>query len=91
MWAALAALLLAPLPAVADHCLTWTTTTTGYGFPLIEADGRYILIAQGFCDPQCGYSFWIYEESNMIDGLQRGDEFQDDTCHGMIAPDTLVF
>jgi hypothetical protein len=36
------------------------------------------------------WSTWVYEESNGIDGLQRGDEIVDDTCHGMIASDTIV-
>lgn len=33
---------------------------------------------------------WIYEESNGIAGLQRFDGPADDTCHGMIAPDTFI-
>ncbi len=33
--------------------------------------------------------WWIYEESNGIDGLQRHDDNVDDTCGGTVAPDTL--
>ena len=38
-----------------------------------------------------GFSFWIYQESNGIDGLQRGDEVFDDTCGGAIESDTIIF
>lgn len=34
---------------------------------------------------------WIYEESNAFDGLQRADEWKDDTCGGEYAPDMLIF
>ena len=47
----------------------------------------------------CTISFWIYEETNGFANLQRqdatGDEVdeftQDDTCHGEILPDTIIF
>jgi hypothetical protein len=39
----------------------------------------------------CLFSVWIYQESNGIDGLQRGDEMKDDTCGGEIEMDTLPF
>jgi hypothetical protein len=37
------------------------------------------------------FSLWIYEESNDIPGLQRGDEIIDDTCGGVIPADTIIF
>lgn len=52
------------------------------------------------CQTQgCGFSIWIYEETNTYPNLQRqdatGDQVnqftQDDTCHGEIKPDTIVF
>lgn len=39
----------------------------------------------------CLFSVWYYEESNDIPGLQRGDEVVDDTCHGMIQSDSILF
>jgi hypothetical protein len=43
------------------------------------------------CQP-CMWSLYVYEESNGIDGLQRGDEVVDDTCAGAAGPsDTIVF
>lgn len=38
----------------------------------------------------CFLSIWIYEESNGIEGLQRGDVMVDNTCGGMIEADTLT-
>jgi hypothetical protein len=43
------------------------------------------------CQPQCLFSYWLYEESNDIPGLQRGDEVHDDTCGGVIDSDTIVW
>lgn len=44
------------------------------------------------CQPGCGlFSLWVYQESNGHPGLQRGDEVYDDTCHGMVEADTIVF
>lgn len=34
---------------------------------------------------------WIYMEANGRDGLQRQDEWRDDSCRGEYAPDQLVF
>lgn len=37
-------------------------------------------------------TFYIYEESNGIDGLQRADEIADDTCGGRVGVgDTIIF
>jgi hypothetical protein len=37
------------------------------------------------------WMIWIYEESNGMPGLQRGDETWDDTCGGLVEGDTIVF
>ncbi len=34
---------------------------------------------------------WIYQESNGIPGLQRNDDFHDDTCGGQITADTILY
>lgn len=70
--------------AKADDCGTYSTSA-----PEISLLGYYE--DTDFCQPDCGPYFWIYEESNGIAGLQRGDEVVDDTCHGMIQPDTILF
>jgi hypothetical protein len=36
-------------------------------------------------------TLWVYEESNGVDGLQRGDEVVDDTCGGRFPGDTIIF
>jgi hypothetical protein len=39
----------------------------------------------------CFFSIWVYQESNGIDGLQRGDEVVDNTCGGGAGPsDTII-
>lgn len=35
-------------------------------------------------------SYWVYEESNGIDGLQRADEVIDNTCGGAAGPGDLI-
>ena len=76
------------IPAGAAHCTTWNTSspeldTTPFG-------GAYYL-DNDLVQPEYLYSIWIYEESNGFGGLQRGDEVVDDTCHGMIESDTIIF
>lgn len=37
------------------------------------------------------FSFWVYQESNNIPGLQRGDPVHDDTCQEFAGPsDTIL-
>jgi hypothetical protein len=71
------------LPAMAQEC---TPTTS---VPEVDAGGFYV--DNDLCQPTCVFSIWIYQESNGILGLQRGDEVHDDTCAGQIDPDTIVF
>lgn len=90
--ATLALLMLAPL-ALAEECVP--TTTTG----AIAVGDYYVYDAcadmTGEGTMECGWwgpwVVWIYEESNGIAGLQRADELRDDTCHGEIAGDTVIF
>lgn len=81
------------IPAVAGHCATYGTAQpeadtdpAGLGTP------RYY-VEFFLCDgsPDCMFSLWVYEETNGIPGLQRGDEEVDNTCHGAIESDTIVF
>ena len=81
----LAALSLA-IPAGADHCTEPSTSD-----PEVDAGGYYVDYDCPTVDDLCGYSIWIYEESNFIPGLQREDTVKDDTCHGMISGDTVIF
>lgn len=71
------------LPAGANGCLPTTST------PELDVAGFYI--ENDPCQPECMWSFWVYQESNGMDGLQRGDEVKDDTCGGVIEADTIVF
>lgn len=77
--------------AEAEHCTTYSTTTPNVGCGMYNYEGTYpYYVDEDCCDP-CLSSIWVYDESNGIPGLQRGDEVHDDTCHGMIIPDTIVF
>lgn len=69
-------------PARADECVP-----TG---PSHEAEVGGFYVDNDLCQPECLASAWIYQESNGIDGLQRRDHVYDDTCAGMIEPDTRV-
>jgi hypothetical protein len=77
-------------PVGAEHCTTWSTSTSGAWGPFVEAGGHYVFTDCWTYDPECNLSFWIYEESNGIPGLQREDETHDDTCHGIIPGDRIV-
>lgn len=77
-------------PATADHCETWSTSTSGAWGVFLEAGPYYAFTDCWTYDPQCNPSFWVYEETNGIRGLQRGDETVDDACHGQIRSDTIV-
>ena len=83
------------LPVQADHCTTWTTMGA------VEIDSYYVIedcylaYVIGAHGPWCQndgpwMALWIYEESNGLPGLQRGDEWWDDTCHGLIRADTII-
>jgi hypothetical protein len=58
--------------------------------PEAAAGGFYV--DNDLCQPVCLFSIWIYQESNGIEGLQRGDEVVDDTCGGAAGEaDTIIF
>jgi len=95
--AAALALLALPPPADAHHCAAWSTSET-YIDSGVSAVGRVPTGATGAAGVyvHLGYyhfllDWWIYQESNGIPGLQRGDSIRDDTCHRMIPPDTVIF
>jgi hypothetical protein len=72
------------IPAFAQECELTTSS------PEVDAAGFYV--DNDACQPDCGYSIWIYQESNGIAGLQRGDEVHDDTCGGAAGEsDTIIF
>ena len=88
------------LPAQAGHCATWTTSAADATLDASAAEqGTYYVV--GVCaivafvtnHLVCGGdgATWIYEETNGLPGLQRSDEIADDTCHGLIAGDSIVF
>jgi len=81
----LAALAVALPAGLADHCSSYNTSTAEF-----DAIPPYY-VDNDLCQPGCIYSIWVYEETNGIEGLQRGDEFVDDTCHGLIEADTIIF
>lgn len=59
--------------------------------PEVAVAGQYV--DNDFCqfeDDPCLFSIWHYQESNDIDGLQRGDEVVDNTCGGLIDADTII-
>ncbi len=86
---------------------SWPEVTLCYrGDQLIpdcsEDADRFVYVDNDPCQLQaCGLSLWIYEESNGYEGLQRkdtptGDDryapwLKDDTCGGLIQPDTILF
>ena len=76
------------IPAGAAHCTAPNTEA-----PEVDttAVGGAHYVDNDLCQPECIFSIWIYEESNGISGLQRGDEVVDSTCHGMIESDTIIF
>lgn len=79
----LAALSIAVPAGMADHCETWTTSE-----PEVTQAPYYV--DNDLCQIECLFSIWVYEETNNIPGLQRADEFHDDTCHGQIEGDTII-
>jgi hypothetical protein len=77
------------LPAgLADHCTSWNTEAPEVDSTLV---GGAYYVDNDVCQPECIFSIWVYEESNGIAGLQRGDEVVDSTCHGQIDADTIIF
>lgn len=84
-------------PALAEHCEGYTTSEPYLvcgdvcAGSAAAAGGHYVFVEGGDCPSGCIYSLWVYEESNGLAGLQRGDEMHDDTCHESVAPDRIAF
>lgn len=97
---AAALVLLVPLlslqPVLAQHCKTYSTSISDLeaGVIVVPVDLDAVLgifyIVYDVCQPECILSYWVYDESNGIPGLQRGDVMHNDTCHHMIASDTVA-
>lgn len=87
--------------AQGDACALTTSQTDADTGPVTGPAGvRYYLVDDCFissCSPPFSNvhvdgTFYIYEESNGVDGLQRADEVADDTCSGRAgAGDTIIF
>jgi hypothetical protein len=78
------------IPVGADHCATYTTSAPEVDTGTLGDDARYYVDTEFPC-PQCHVTLWIYQEANGLDGMQRGDEVVDDTCHSMILADEIIF
>lgn len=90
---ALAAVLLAlAAPSHAWGCQTTTSNpeVDTYEWSGVHAGPRFY-VDNDPCPVECLWSIWVYQESNGIDGLQRGDEMVDNTCGGAIPHDTIIF
>ena len=76
------------LPVGAEHCETWTTSE-----PVSDLSffGLPYYLDHDLCQDYMICPTWVYEETNGITGLQRGDDIVDDTCHGQIESDAIVF
>ena len=92
---ALALTLALAVPATAHHCTTWSTSNgiAAGEYYLYDACVDHATGGEGGleCSHWGVWNAWVYQESNGIAGLQRADEIQDDTCHGLIAGDTVLF
>lgn len=78
-------------PALAWHCEEPTTSPAEIDTCLAPRTPSCVYVDIDPCQPECGPLIWVYQESNGVPGLQRGDEIVDDTCHGEIEADTIVF
>jgi len=65
----------------ADGCVPTTSLAS------VEAADHYV-VADACAG--CLVSVWVYQESNGLPGLQRGDHVVDDTCGGQIEADFRV-
>ena len=75
-----AATLVVVVPAsTAGHCASYSTSDA------MEVSDDHYLVVDAFGGVH------LYEEKNGIEGLQRQDRGQDDTCHDSIVPDDAIF
>lgn len=76
------AVLAIAIPAHADDpCYTTSTPTATIPDATHQAGGDVYVMVDA-CNPtvDCFFSFWIYQESNGIPGLQRGDAYRSDVA-----------
>jgi hypothetical protein len=79
-------------PALAEEC-TPSSSSPEFTTATCAVDGApCYYVDNDTCGGggMCIFSIWVYEESNGIPGLQRGDEVVDNTCNNAIAADTIV-
>lgn len=93
--AALAFLLVALAPA-APALHTGCAPSTSPATLTLGSGTRWSTTAYVVVDAPTSQAFfvplpWIYMESNGRDGLQRQDEWRDDSCRGEYAADLLIF
>lgn len=78
-------------PAIAQHCTEPGEQEDAISTCVAGLEPCFY-VDDDNCEPECGhFNVWIYQETNGHPGLQRGDEITDDTCHGMIEADTVIF
>lgn len=85
------AMLLVFAPVSASHCTTYSTSENDADTVVVYNPALNWYHIWDNCQPECLFSYWLYEESNGIPGLQRGDYVVDDTCHWMIESDTMIY
>lgn len=89
-WAvALMMLLVATASAAQPAAEKCKPTTSVPSHTLPAADGKVRYVEHDEC-PRCTLVYYVYEESNSMPGLQRQDVGHDDTCKGLIKPDTVA-
>ena len=82
------------VPANADESCLGTPSTDLTIPDATGAAGGDIYVDNDFCQLDgCAFSIWIYQETNGVAGLQRGDEVENDVanCNGEFAADTDIF
>lgn len=79
------------VPAGADHCTEPAQSEHELNTCVANVAAPCFYFDNDACQPECGFNVWIYQESNGVPGLQRGDEYTDDTCHEMVPADTIIF
>ena len=89
-------LLLAALTPVAPALHTSCVPGTSIPTLTLGSGSRYSFTIYVAVDDPMGQEVfvplpWIYAESNGRDGLQRQDDWRDDSCSGEYAPDMLIF
>ena len=71
----------------------WAAAHDAAGSPSeLGSRDRQFYLDNDACQAElCGFSIWIYEESNGREGLQRNDDFAGDRTCGLYPADTIIF